>query len=158
MIPFAATALLFWASLAGSTAALPPHDGGPAARLRPAAVLAPRVSPAASLPGQEAPPDRLLRVADGGAPQPVQEDRWFAQDKLLHFTASFGGFNLAYGALRTAQLGREPAMVGAAAIAGAAGLWKEWRDRRRGGPFSARDLVWDGLGIVAGLVVAANTR
>src|SRR5690606_12009735 len=115
--------------------------GGPAARLRPAgtpAALATRVSRAVV--------------------QPAQEDRWFAQDKLLHFTASFGGFNLAYGALRTAQLGREPAMVGAAAVAGAAGLWKEWRDRRSGGPFSARDLVWDGLGILAGLAVAANTR
>jgi len=129
MIPLAAAALLFWASLAGPTGALTARDADPAARLRPA------------------------------APAPlVQEDRWFAQDKLLHFTASFGGFNLAYGALRTAQLGREPAMVGAAAIVGAAGLWKEWRDRRRGAGFSARDLVWDGLGIVAGLAVAANTR
>jgi uncharacterized protein YfiM (DUF2279 family) len=88
----------------------------------------------------------------------VQEDRWLAEDKLRHFLASFGGTNLAFGALRTAGLDREPAMAGAAATALAAGLWKEWRDRKAGGPFSAKDLVWDGLGILAGLALASATR
>jgi uncharacterized protein YfiM (DUF2279 family) len=158
MIQLAAAAVLSWLALAGPTGSLPLDGGGPAVRARRAAALAPLASRAAFLPAQADSPDCPLRAGDGAASPRVQEDRWFAQDKLLHFTASFGGFNLAYGALRTAQLGRAPAMVGAAAVAGAAGLWKEWRDRRRGGPFSARDLVWDGLGIVAGLAVAANTR
>lgn len=148
MIPFAVAALLACASLAGPPGAFAPRDTDPAVRLRPAATPA-AVATAAR-----------RAATRGGPPQASwsQEDRWFAQDKLLHFTASFGGFNLAYGALRTVQLGREPAMIGAAAVVGAAGLWKEWRDRRRGGPFSARDLAWDGLGILAGLAVAANTR
>ncbi|HEY8470139.1 MAG TPA: hypothetical protein VIL18_10880 [Longimicrobiales bacterium] len=97
---------------------------------------------------------RLLPV-----PAPLQqEDRWLAEDKLRHFLASFGGTNLAFGALRTAGLDREPAMAGAAAAALAAGLWKEWRDRRAGGLFSGKDLVWDGLGILAGLALASATR
>lgn len=142
MIQLATAAVLSWLTLAGPRPVPPPQaDATAATRLRPAAL------PADLAPG----------APHAGARLQVP-DHWFAQDKLLHFTASFGGFNLAYGVLRTAQLGREPAMVGAAAIAGAAGLWKEWRDRRSGGPFSARDLVWDGLGILAGLAVAANTR
>jgi uncharacterized protein YfiM (DUF2279 family) len=142
MIQLAAAAALSWLALAGP---------------RPVPVLQADAT-AATRPWLAAlPADLAASIPHAGAR--VQEpDRWFAQDKVLHFTASFGGFNLAYGALRTAQLGREPAMVGATAIAGAAGLWKEWRDRRRGAGFSARDLVWDGLGIVAGLAVAANTR
>ncbi|MFO7260004.1 MAG: hypothetical protein DIU52_002535 [bacterium] len=142
MIQLAAAAALSWLALAGP-GPVPPAQAGVADTAGPL----PAALPADRAPGARSAGLRLQA-----------EDRWFAQDKLLHFTASFGGFNLAYGALRTAQLGREPAMIGAAAIAGVAGVWKEWRDRRRGGPFSARDLAWDVIGIAAGVAVAANTR
>lgn len=128
MIPFAAAALLAWAALAGPTATEPV---------------------AAS---------RWHVPASGLSARAAQPDHWLAEDKLRHFVASFGGFNLAFGALRTGGLERAPALVGATALVGAAGLWKEWRDRRAGGPFSVKDLVWDGLGILAGVAVAANTR
>ena len=120
MIQLAAAAALSWLALAGP---------------RPVPVLQADAT-AATRPWLAAlPADLAASIPHAGAR--VQEpDRWFAQDKVLHFTAS----------------------LGAAAIVGAAGLWKEWRDRRRGAGFSARDLVWDGLGIVAGLAVAANTR
>ncbi|HEX7089212.1 MAG TPA: hypothetical protein VF192_03700 [Longimicrobiales bacterium] len=109
--------------------------------------------PRIPLPIQAPAPARLLPVS-----APWQQDRWLAEDKLRHFLTSFGGTNLAFGALRTAGLDREPAIAGAAAAALAAGLWKEWRDRRAGGPFSGKDLVWDGLGILAGLALASATR
>jgi uncharacterized protein YfiM (DUF2279 family) len=100
----------------------------------------------------------LLRVHRPPALASVQEDRWLGEDKLRHFLASFAGTNLAFGALRAAGLDREPAMARAAAATLAAGLWKEWRDQRAGEPFSAKDLVWDGLGILAGLALASATR
>lgn len=118
---------------------------------QPDSAACPCIPPPIQTPAPARP--RLLPV-----PAPRQQDRWLAEDKLRHFLASFGGTNLAYGVLRTAGLDREPAMAGAAATALAAGLWKEWRDRKAGGPFSAKDLVWDGLGILAGLALASATR
>lgn len=85
-------------------------------------------------------------------------DAWFAEDKLRHFFMSFAATSLAYGAARTAGLGHGPAEVAAGASAAAAGVWKEIRDRRHGGPFSFRDLAWDGLGIAAALILAVRTR
>lgn len=88
----------------------------------------------------------------------VPVDRWFAEDKLRHFFLSFAATTMAYGAVRTIGMDRAPAQITAAAVAGAAGLWKEWRDRRAGGPFSAKDLAWDTLGIGAGLALTTQTR
>ncbi len=120
-------------------------DGG-------ATTLANRGGPAA--PGAafaSAPP----RVPADTTPYP---DDWFAEDKLRHFFLSFAATSLAYGAVRTAGLGHGPAEVVAGAGAAAAGVWKEFHDRGIGRPFSRRDLVWDGLGILAGLVLATQTR
>lgn len=85
-------------------------------------------------------------------------DEWFAEDKLRHFFLSFAVTNLGYGAARTAGLDHGLAEIVAVAGAAAAGLWKEFHDRSIGKPFSRKDLVWDGLGILAGLVLATQTR
>lgn len=85
-------------------------------------------------------------------------DAWFGEDKLRHFFLSFAATSLAYGAVRSTGAGHTASAIAAGAGAAAAGVWKEFHDRGRGRPFSRRDLVWDGLGILAGLVLAAQTR
>ncbi|HEX6938468.1 MAG TPA: hypothetical protein VF158_03590 [Longimicrobiales bacterium] len=85
-------------------------------------------------------------------------DAWFAEDKLRHFFLSFAATSVAYGAARTAGLDHGPAEVAAGVGAAAAGVWKEFHDRSLGRPFSRKDLVWDGLGILAAVVLATQTR
>jgi uncharacterized protein YfiM (DUF2279 family) len=96
-----------------------------------------------------------FRLSFGGPPP---ADSWFAEDKLKHFFMSFAVTELAYAGARGAGLQETPALATAAALAAGAGVWKEWRDRQAGGPFSHKDLVWDGLGMAAGLVLSAETR
>jgi uncharacterized protein YfiM (DUF2279 family) len=86
------------------------------------------------------------------------EDPWFAEDKLRHFFISLAATNMSYGGARLASLERRPALITAGAVAGAAGLLKELRDRRRGGSFSLKDLAWDAAGIALGMAVVAQVR
>jgi len=92
------------------------------------------------------------------ATAPPAPDRWFGEDKLRHFFLSFAAIGTAYAAARTAGLEPGPARAAAAAATAAAGVWKEHRDRRAGSRFSAKDLVWDGLGLGAGLALTAHVR
>lgn len=102
-------------------------------------------------------PARFENVVMPSATQPAA-DRFFAEDKLQHFFMSFATTQLAYGAARAAGVERDAALVGAGAASAAAGLWKEFRDRRAGLPFSGKDLVWDALGTGAGVAVADRVR
>lgn len=92
-----------------------------------------------------------------GAPAPP--DRWFAEDKVKHFLASFVATSLGASAARLGGLEpRESAWAGAA-VGGAFGVWKELRDRgREGSTASARDLVWDAAGVAAGVAVQRQIR
>jgi uncharacterized protein YfiM (DUF2279 family) len=86
-------------------------------------------------------------------PEPVvAPDRWLAEDKLRHFTLSFAATHMAYGAARTA-LEPHPATAGAAALATLLGVGKELVDRRTGGPFSTKDLIWDVAGVALGVAL-----
>jgi uncharacterized protein YfiM (DUF2279 family) len=87
----------------------------------------------------------------------VSTDRWLAEDKLRHFTMSFAVTQMAYGAARVA-LDPDPAAASAVGLAAILGVGKELVDRRAGGPFSARDLVWDAAGIALGLVLVLEIR
>lgn len=80
------------------------------------------------------------------------DDHWFAEDKLRHGTASFAATSLAYGAASAAELGHDDAALVAAGLAVAAGIWKEIRDERIGTGWSAKDLVWDALGVALGVL------
>ena len=79
-------------------------------------------------------------------------DPWFAEDKARHATLSFAAVDMAYGAGSVAGLGRDEAVWAAAGFALAAGVWKEWRDERSGGGWSGKDLVWDLVGVAAGVL------
>lgn len=89
---------------------------------------------------------------------PAAEDRWFAEDKVRHLALAFAGTGMSFGAARAAGLEREAGLVAAGSAMLLASIGKEIRDRRQGGPFSGRDLVWDLAGIAAGLALAAGTR
>ena len=87
----------------------------------------------------------------------VAPDRWVAEDKLRHLAMSFTVTHMAYGAARVA-LDPDPATASAIAIAAILGVGKEVVDRRGGGPFSVRDLVWDAAGIALGLALVREIQ
>jgi uncharacterized protein YfiM (DUF2279 family) len=99
-----------------------------------------------------------FRIAVGSQAAAPPPDKWFAEDKLQHYFMSFATTQLAAGAARAAGFERSPSLAVGVAAGASAGLWKEWRDRRRGGPFSTRDLVWDAAGIASGVVVMKQLK
>lgn len=88
---------------------------------------------------------------EGPASKPI--DRWFARDKVRHAGSSAAIQLMGYGGLRTAGSGRGASLTVATIVSAAAGVGKELRDARRGGDPSLRDLVADGVGIVAGTLL-----
>ena len=91
--------------------------------------------------------------AHGRAQKSNSPDRWFAIDKLEHFTASLIIQSWAHTTLRARGATYGQASWGAAAVSAAAGIGKELWDRRHHGDFSYRDLTADGIGLVSGAVM-----
>ncbi|MBX6330779.1 MAG: hypothetical protein IRY91_02915 [Gemmatimonadaceae bacterium] len=85
-------------------------------------------------------------------------DRWFGADKIKHFFLSAFVESVSYAALRTARVGRDPALVAASAVTLAAGIGKEVHDRQAGEPFSVRDLSWDLAGGAAAAAILEQAR
>src|SRR5687768_7807282 len=90
-----------------------------------------------------------------GQEQPYP-DAWFAQDKLQHAFMSMAVVGFAHATARVVGIENSGAVVIGVSSSAAAGLWKEWHDRRIGRPFSYRDLLWDALGITAGAFIVNN--
>lgn len=118
----------------------------------PATPLEPPVGPPAAAPSRFPDSRRANRE------KPAPPERWFAEDKLQHFFMSAAVTSFVFAAVRTAGAEGDAGLVAAGGAAAAAGLWKEWRDRRAGELFSLRDLVWDAAGIGAALALARETR
>ena len=83
----------------------------------------------------------------------ADDDPWLSGDKAAHFVASAGIAAGAYGAGTALFDERAHAAAFAASVALAAGLAKEGLDLAGSGQPSARDLVWDGLGTIAGIFI-----
>lgn len=81
-------------------------------------------------------------------------DAWLGRDKVRHFGSSAAIQLLGYGSLRVMGASRGASILVATLVTGAAGIGKEVHDGRRGGRGSLRDLVWDGVGAVAGTGLA----
>ncbi len=81
-------------------------------------------------------------------------DAWLGRDKVRHFGSSAAIQLLGYGSLRVMGASRGASVLVATLVTGAAGIGKEVQDSRRGGRASLRDLVWDGVGAVAGAGLA----
>src|SRR5690625_395042 len=94
----------------------------------------------------------------GAVPTFESPDRWFAEDKAQHFFLSFALTNAGYGGARLVGISHRPALVTAGVATAAAGLGKEIYDERAGSGFSVKDLVWDGIGIAAGIILISYAR
>jgi uncharacterized protein YfiM (DUF2279 family) len=92
------------------------------------------------------------------APAIAQADRWFAEDKLKHFAASFVATTIAASGARAAGLGRTGSLYVGVGVGAGAGLFKEVHDARAGGFFSVRDMTWNAAGIGAGFAAMRQTN
>lgn len=86
-------------------------------------------------------------------------DRWFSEDKLRHFFASFVVTSITASAARAAGLDAKASMWTGAGVGAAVGTVKEIRDlaTRRGTP-SLRDLTWDLAGVVSAAAVVRQVQ
>lgn len=115
---------------------------------------------AAPLGGQGAEPAPAPLLAAAG-PIPDYRDRpgLFARDKFYHFGVSAVGSGALYAGGRRVGLGRLRALAASALVMGAAGVWREVGTTDRDDLLTRQkasrgDLVWDAVGIAAGLAVA----
>jgi uncharacterized protein YfiM (DUF2279 family) len=99
-----------------------------------------------------------VEPADAGIAAPQLEDRWFGEDKQRHFAMSFFVTSIGHAAGRMAGMDADAATLSGVVVAAAAGLGKEIHDRRGGGIFSVKDLVWDAAGIAVGAVLVRQAR
>jgi uncharacterized protein YfiM (DUF2279 family) len=85
-------------------------------------------------------------------------DPWLGSDKFRHFLLSYAVTAFTFASLRSGGLRGDDALAGGMAAAVVAGLGKEVHDRRRGGLFSGRDLVADGVGIMTAYFLLREVR
>nr|MBA2668806.1 DUF2279 domain-containing protein [Gemmatimonadota bacterium] len=86
-------------------------------------------------------------------------DPWLAEDKLMHFAASFAATALSASAARATGLDAGRSALAGAVVGSGLGLWKEVQDHRRpDGFFSYRDVVWDIAGVGAATTVMSRVR
>lgn len=85
-----------------------------------------------------------------GAPE---ADPWFGPDKALHFSASAAIAGAGYAGAAAIGVEQPGRWIGGAALALTAGVLKESIDLAGGGDASWRDLTWDAVGAVVGLVI-----
>ena len=83
---------------------------------------------------------------------------WFSRDKGLHFGVSAAAAGGLYAAGVEGGIRRPYAAAASAALVGAAGLWREIGTTEPGNLItreylSGKDLVWDAVGIAAGLAI-----
>jgi len=79
---------------------------------------------------------------------------WFSKDKFLHFSASAALSGLCFHVYAARLQGDvERGGVFSVSLTGLIAFSKELYDESRGGTFSWKDLVWDGLGIAVGYFV-----
>jgi uncharacterized protein YfiM (DUF2279 family) len=85
-------------------------------------------------------------------------DSWFSADKAKHFFMAAFVQSVTYTSLRSVGLNRDASLGGATVMSVGVSVGKEVHDRRHGGAFSGKDLVWDGAGIAAASVLVRRAR
>jgi uncharacterized protein YfiM (DUF2279 family) len=106
----------------------------------------------------QGPPQAWRGVPRAATPRPLEGDAWLGADKFQHFWMSFATTAYGFAAARAAGIDTGAALYIAVPVSAAAGVGKEIHDRRRGGIFSVRDLVADGLGIAAAWFILREVR
>jgi len=84
-----------------------------------------------------------------------KNDKWIAKDKALHFFCSAAITGLAFHSTYN-QLGyeKEDARIFSISLSGLTGIGKEFLDsKKKTSSSSWRDLVADGMGILAGVLI-----
>jgi uncharacterized protein YfiM (DUF2279 family) len=89
---------------------------------------------------------------------PPARDPWFGPDKVKHFFVSAFVHSGAFSAMRAARVSHSNAQAIAGVTSISIGVGRETYDRRRGRPFSFKDLAWDAAGIVAAAALLNGTR
>ena len=81
-------------------------------------------------------------------------DKWFSEDKFLHFSASaaISGFTY-YVSLRHLDASEKRGKVYSISLTALLGITKEFYDKKKNGHFSWKDLFWDGVGLGVGYLV-----
>lgn len=89
------------------------------------------------------------------SPPAVAQDRWFGPDKFIHFIGGFLVTSVSYSVARNAfDWDHDRARIFGAATGVTLSVGKELFDMWSGrGVASGKDLVWDGLGIGAGMIL-----
>lgn len=103
----------------------------------------------------------LLAIAlqVGGPPPQPPVDRWFAEDKMKHFVASFLITSVSASAARFAGADGPASLYIGVGVGATAGMAKEISDHRAPtNSFSYRDILWDIAGIAAAAAVADASR
>jgi uncharacterized protein YfiM (DUF2279 family) len=87
-------------------------------------------------------------------PVALASDKWFAQDKLLHFyfSATIAGLSYHVYADQMKRDGDRGKII-SVSLTALIGLGKELYDKKKKNQFSWKDLAWDGLGLAAGYLL-----
>lgn len=89
---------------------------------------------------------------------PFALDGWFGADKMKHFFMSAFIQSMAYSSLRAVGSSHDGAVISATAATVGFGVGREVYDARVKRAFSYKDLVWDGAGLAAGMILVNNSR
>lgn len=100
----------------------------------------------------------LLLASSAAGAQARAPDRWFGADKVKHLLMTGFVYGATHAGLQFVRADGRTVTTGAFAGAALAAVGKEVFDRRRGGPFSVRDLVWDAAGGSASALLMKHTR
>jgi putative lipoprotein len=97
----------------------------------------------------------LLTILSPAAARTQEADEWFARDKALHFGVSAGVTMVVYAgvSLKTDHHQRTSRLA-AATFGLGVGVGKEVYDAFGPGDASWKDLTWDVIGVVTGVLVA----
>ena len=85
-------------------------------------------------------------------------DPWFGPDKVKHFFMSAFIQSGAFSVMRAARVPHSNAQAVAGVTSMSIGFAREMYDRRRGRPFSLKDLTWDAAGTVTAAALLNGTR
>ena len=85
-------------------------------------------------------------------------DPIFGPDKVQHFFVSMFLQSFTYSALRATKASHGSSLAGATVTSAFFGINKEFRDRRKTGLFSTKDLLWDAGGIGAATLLIGHSR
>lgn len=84
------------------------------------------------------------------------DDKWFAKDKIKHLTVSMFLSTAAYSVVDSGTEGNTIPIVTGVSFPISMGLFKEFKDFKKGGSWSYKDFVWDVIGTSIAISIATQ--